>query len=169
MPSPQSVALCRDLSGQRRTTTDPTAAGFCLVMKGSGVRVPSSALRSFPANAVVPPRRPAEPGPVWGLHGVQKPGPRRSIRVPRGLRLEGGFIAARATGVAEIAMAQMPLPFSSGDDAYLTVAEAAARLSCCERTIRRAIESGALRTGRIRGGHRSRGAWRIRPVWLRRT
>jgi excisionase family DNA binding protein len=80
--------------------------------------------------------------------------------------LGGGFIAARATGVAEVAMTQLPLPLSSGDDAYLTVAETAARLSCCERTIRRAIESGALRAGRIRAGRRSRGAWRIRLVDL---
>jgi excisionase family DNA binding protein len=63
-------------------------------------------------------------------------------------------------------MTQLPLPLSSGDDAYLTVAEAAARLLCCERTIRRAIESGALRAGRIRDGRRSQGAWRIRPVDL---
>jgi hypothetical protein len=51
MPSPQSVALCRDLIGQRWTTTDPAAPGRALVMKGSGVRVPASALRSFPAEA----------------------------------------------------------------------------------------------------------------------
>jgi excisionase family DNA binding protein len=63
-------------------------------------------------------------------------------------------------------MTQLPLPLDSGDDAYLTIAEAAARLRCCQRTIRRAIESGALRAGRIRGGRRSRGAWRIRPVDL---
>jgi excisionase family DNA binding protein len=63
-------------------------------------------------------------------------------------------------------MSQLPLPLSSDDEAYLTVAEAAARLRCCERTIRRAIESGALRAGRVRGGRRSRGAWRIRPVDL---
>jgi excisionase family DNA binding protein len=63
-------------------------------------------------------------------------------------------------------MVQLPLPLSPGDDEYLTVAEAAARLRCCERTIRRAIESGTLRAGRVRGGRRSRGAWRIRPVDL---
>jgi excisionase family DNA binding protein len=63
-------------------------------------------------------------------------------------------------------MTQLPLPLDSGDDAYLTVAEAAERLRCCERTIRRAIESGALRAGRIRGGARSRGAWRLRPADL---
>src|SRR4051812_31111884 len=113
-------------------------------MKGSGVRVPASALRSFPANAVVPHQRPVEPGSVWGLHGVRKGGPEGSTRVPPGPQLAGGLIAACATEVAETAMTQLPLPLSSGDDAYLTVAEAAARLRCCERTIRRAIESGAL-------------------------
>jgi hypothetical protein len=131
-------------------------------MKGSGVRVPASALRSFPVNAVVPPQRPVEPGSVWGLHGVQTRGPEGSTRVRPGLKFEGGFIAARATEVAEIAMTQLALPLDSDDDAYLTIAEAAAAgLRCCERTIRRAIESGALRGGRIRGGRRSRGAWRI--------
>lgn len=67
-------------------------------------------------------------------------------------------------------MTQLPLPLSSVDDRppdeYLTVAEAAARLRCCERTIRRAIESGELRAGRVRGGRFSRGAWRISPVDL---
>ena len=53
---------------------------------------------------------------------------------------------------------------------YLTIAEAAERVRCCERTIRRAIESGALRAGRVRGARDSRGGYRIRPfdldAWL---
>jgi excisionase family DNA binding protein len=72
-------------------------------------------------------------------------------------------MAARAR---EVAMTQLPLPFPDGRDEYLTVAEAAVRLRCCERTIRRAIESGALRAGRVRGGRVSRGAWRIRAADL---
>lgn len=46
---------------------------------------------------------------------------------------------------------------------YLTIAEAAARVRCNERTIRRAIASGELRAGRVRGGGSSRGGYRIRP------
>ena len=49
---------------------------------------------------------------------------------------------------------------------YLTVAEAARRVRCCERTIRRAIDSGALRAGRIRGDRGRRGGWRIRTADL---
>jgi excisionase family DNA binding protein len=53
---------------------------------------------------------------------------------------------------------------------YLTIAEAARRVRCCKRTIRRAIDSGALRAGRIRGARGSRGGFRIRPadldVWM---
>ena len=63
-------------------------------------------------------------------------------------------------------MTQLPLPFPEERDEYLTVAEAALRLRCCERTIRRAIECGELRAGRVRGGRGSRGAWRIRPADL---
>src|SRR5688572_26051563 len=39
---------------------------------------------------------------------------------------------------------------------YLTIAEAARRVRCCERTIRRAIESGDLPAGRVRGGGSTR-------------
>ncbi|WP_196189315.1 helix-turn-helix domain-containing protein [Conexibacter sp. W3-3-2] len=46
---------------------------------------------------------------------------------------------------------------------YLTIAEAARRVRCCERTIRRAVDSGALRAGRVRATRFSRGAIRIRP------
>lgn len=74
-------------------------------------------------------------------------------------------------------MAQLPLPFSaeppggapSAPVEYLTVAEAAARLRCHERTIRRAIDCGALRAGRIRGGTGGgRPAYRIRVADLDR-
>lgn len=46
---------------------------------------------------------------------------------------------------------------------YLTLAEAARRVRCCERTLRRAVDSGALRAGRVRASKVSRGALRIRP------
>ncbi|MFL5845306.1 MAG: helix-turn-helix domain-containing protein [Solirubrobacteraceae bacterium] len=51
---------------------------------------------------------------------------------------------------------------------YLTVAEAAERVRCCERTIRRAILGGELRAGRVRGGGSTRGGYRIRPADLDR-
>src|SRR3954451_4818506 len=70
MSSPQSLELCRDLTGQDLTRGDGAAAGSALVMKGSGVRVPASALRSFPAKAVVPSQRLVHLGSAWGLHGV---------------------------------------------------------------------------------------------------
>lgn len=49
---------------------------------------------------------------------------------------------------------------------FLTIAEAARRVRCCERTVRRAIDSGALRAGRIGGARGSRGGYRIRPADL---
>jgi excisionase family DNA binding protein len=66
----------------------------------------------------------------------------------------------------ESPMTQLPLPIDEGPPEYVTVAEAAARLRCCERTIRRAIDSGALRAGRVRGADGSRGGWRIRSTDL---
>ncbi|MCW3002852.1 MAG: helix-turn-helix protein [Conexibacter sp.] len=62
-------------------------------------------------------------------------------------------------------MAQLSFPFPSDPDSpeseYLTVAEAAVRVHCCERTIRRAIDRGALRAGRVRGANPARGSYRI--------
>jgi excisionase family DNA binding protein len=55
---------------------------------------------------------------------------------------------------------------ASRDEEFLTIAEAAARVRCCERTIRRAIDSGALRAGKITGERFGRGAWRIKPADL---
>jgi excisionase family DNA binding protein len=49
---------------------------------------------------------------------------------------------------------------------FLTIAEAAQRVRCCERTIRGAIDSGALRAGRIHAIDGKRGGFRIRPVDL---
>ncbi len=49
---------------------------------------------------------------------------------------------------------------------FLTIAEAARRVRCCERTVRRAVDSGTLRAGRVRAGRFSRGAIRIRPADL---
>jgi excisionase family DNA binding protein len=71
-------------------------------------------------------------------------------------------------------MSQLELPFddepspeasSPGD---LTIAEAAERVRCHERTVRRAIDRGALRAGRVRGVNAARGAYRIRPIDLDR-
>ena len=45
---------------------------------------------------------------------------------------------------------------------FLTIAEAAQRVRCCERTIRRAIDSGALRAGRVHAVDGKRGGFRIR-------
>ncbi len=58
------------------------------------------------------------------------------------------------------------LPSSAAAFEYLTIAEAAQRVRCCERTIRRAIDTRALRAGRIRGERGSRGGFRIRPADL---
>jgi excisionase family DNA binding protein len=70
-----------------------------------------------------------------------------------------------------MSVTQLELPLAGAPPSpvvaeYLTIAEAAERVRCCERTIRRAIESGALRAGRIRGARDSRGGYRIRPADL---
>ncbi len=62
---------------------------------------------------------------------------------------------------------QLELPFAVSTETqlavdYLTIAEAARRVRCCERTIRRAIDSGVLRAGRVHSGRGSRGGFRIR-------
>src|SRR4051794_10852662 len=124
-------------------------------MMGSGVRVPPSASGQGPARADLFRFRPGVVGVNSGTDGVLEPGPLGSSPVPSWLRIGCGNIAARAR---EGAMTQLPLPFPEGGDEYLTVAEAALRLRCCERTIRRAIECGELRAGRVRGGRGSRGA-----------
>lgn len=66
---------------------------------------------------------------------------------------------------------QLEIPFVAANGAqlavdFLTIAEAARRVRCCERTIRRAIDSGVLRAGRVHSGRGSRGGFRIRPVDL---
>jgi excisionase family DNA binding protein len=69
-------------------------------------------------------------------------------------------------------MDQLPLPFDDGNPPwlaageFLTIAEAAERVRCNERTIRRAIDTGQLRAARVRGRSRSRGGYRIRPADL---
>lgn len=56
----------------------------------------------------------------------------------------------------------MPLQSAPAVDVeYLTIAAAAAAVRCCERTIRRAIDGGDLRAGRVRGRDGSRGGFRI--------
>jgi excisionase family DNA binding protein len=47
---------------------------------------------------------------------------------------------------------------------FLTIAEAAQRVRCCERTIRHAIDSGALRAGRINAVDGKRGRLPDPPV-----
>ena len=49
---------------------------------------------------------------------------------------------------------------------FLTIVEAAQRVRCCERTIRRAIDGGALRAGRIHAVDGKRGGFRIRRAHL---
>jgi excisionase family DNA binding protein len=49
---------------------------------------------------------------------------------------------------------------------FLTIAEAARRVRCCERTIRRAIDRLALRAGRIHAVDGKRGGFRIRAAGL---
>src|SRR3954452_17541500 len=111
-------------------------------MKGSGVRVSPSALRSLPASAVVPAIAQLIVDGLWGLSGVWNGGPEGSCEVHPSRKLGGG-----------------PLPLDEGPTEYLTVAEAAARLRCCERTIRRTSTSGCSPTthGR-RADERPRGA-----------
>jgi excisionase family DNA binding protein len=55
---------------------------------------------------------------------------------------------------------------SRAEHEFLTIAEAAQRVRCCERTLRRAIDSGALRAGRIRAVDGKGGGFRIRPADL---
>lgn len=62
---------------------------------------------------------------------------------------------------------QLEIPFVAATEPrleveYLTIAEAARRVRCCERTVRRAIDSGVLRAGRVHSGRGSRGGFRIR-------
>jgi excisionase family DNA binding protein len=61
----------------------------------------------------------------------------------------------------ELPLDAVTVPFVGAE--YLTIAESARRVRCCERTIRRAIDAGDLRAGRIRGRGGSRGGYRIRP------
>jgi excisionase family DNA binding protein len=72
---------------------------------------------------------------------------------------------------------QLSLPFPTDPDTgtdeprfaaveFLTIAEAAAVVRCCERTVRRAIDTGELRAGRLRGQPGSRGGFRIRRADL---
>jgi len=63
----------------------------------------------------------------------------------------------------QLSLPERPQPVAGE---FLTIAEAAQRLRCCERTIRRAIDSGALRAGKISGERFARGAWRIRVADL---
>lgn len=72
-------------------------------------------------------------------------------------------------------MVQLSFPMpddgrSGGRSAYVPVAEAAQELRCHERTIRRAINRGALRAGRVRGANAARRSWAHRredlDAWL---
>ena len=140
-----------------------------MVRKGSTVRVRQRASYKVPADAGIlffRGRLPLGPlGTRWVRTGPVAPvrrGPRQSV-----VGTFGGVLAPfQATVLAE--MAQLELPFPKGPEAHgepqwLTIAEAADSVRCCERTIRRAIDSGALRAGRIRGARGSRGTVRIRP------
>ena len=148
-----------------------------MVRKGSSVRVRWRASGEGPANAglllllgsVV--RR--APGQYRGsTRGSER------VRIGRRLRkLGGGDSATRATwaversprhGSARTATRRRHRPVRRSPST-LTIAEAARRVRCCERTIRRAIDAGDLRAGRIRGRGGSRGGYRIRPARSRRV
>ncbi len=116
----------------------------------------------------------------WGLFADRlggsvlgpEPDPVRSTEVrPGPLRAAAGGVwpPAPLPGVEAIILAQLEFPFdqhAAEPAAYLTIAEAAARVRCCERTVRRAIDTGALRAGVVRRDRGGRGAYRIRPADL---
>src|SRR5215207_2917728 len=133
-------------------------------MKGSGVRVPPSALREVPASSGFPSLAPDRVPGHWVRYWVRNEGPVRSTRVASA----GARCAPARSSRAEHTM-RGQLTFDLPDDgaqpavAFRTIAEAAAPVRCCERTIRRAIDSGALRAGRVAAVEGQRGGYRIRP------
>jgi excisionase family DNA binding protein len=69
-------------------------------------------------------------------------------------------------------MTKLGLPFDdetspeASSPGYLNVAEAAERVRCHEQTIRRAIDRGALRAGRVRGANAARArSGSVQPIW----
>ena len=132
-----------------------------MVRKGSPVRVRQRALCKGPANPGFCSFRGEGRSSHWVRYWVRN-------RVRNGL-LEGrsGPFEAPELGPcrARSGVIQLALDFpdeTPGVVDYLTIAEAAARIRCHERTIRRAIDSGDLRAGRIRTDRSKRGVFRIR-------
>src|SRR5688572_16728270 len=124
-----------------------------MVRKGSPVRVRQRALREVPAIAGASCVKASFRGiPAGSVLGPES-GPSGSFWVPS--RQE--FTDCGRLGRLGDMTTQLELPLAGAGASpasgleYLTIAEAARRVRCCERTIRRAIDSGALRAGRIRG------------------
>src|SRR4051794_6552178 len=117
-------------------------------MKGSPVRVRASACDESPALRGFLLFGLARQWRHWVCYWVRKLGPAASSRV-----VSGAMWARWCSSEAEDTMEEqlsfdVPGEVSPAPE-FLTIAEAAQRVRCCERTIRRAIDSGALRTGRI--------------------
>src|SRR5690242_6361140 len=127
-----------------------------MVRKGSPVRVRQRALREDPASAgSLLLTGPADPD-LAGPYRVRNTGPAGFVRVI----LSRFWSTSRGPSHASVrewgpscalsCMDQLQLPLSgpaASPPEFLTIAEAARRVQCCERTIRRAIDSGALRAG----------------------
>jgi excisionase family DNA binding protein len=158
----ESVSLALDRLDRPRMDV-----GRTLVMKGSGVRVPSSA----------PPKSAARPRfsrsgaervrRHWVRYWVRKRGSLASRQVPSGAFGAGAILRPRPSLGPEDTMDDQ-LTFgvvgdggASPPPAFLTIAEAAKRVRCCERTIRRAIDNGALRAGTVPAVVGTRGGSRI--------
>src|SRR4051812_429795 len=141
-----------------------------MVRKGSPVRVRQRALRVLPASAANPEPFAARASSLVGPQWVRNRDAWCPVESTRGRRLVHARGRSGAPRATDLVVAQLSLPFASEPSDprpdYLTIAEAAASLRCCERTIRRAIARGALRAGKVRGGEGSRGAYRIRRADL---
>ncbi len=132
-----------------------------MVRKGSPVRVRTRALYEGPAHPAFYVNRPEPPDGLAGQYRVSETGLNGSARVAR-WAIEGGRFTPLGLSTHRATMSgdQLELPFIAANEAqpavdFLTIAEAARRERCCERTIRRAIESGVLRAGRVHSGRGS--------------
>src|SRR5262249_754391 len=139
------------------------------------VRVRWRALGEGPANA----GSFSSTGPVAGRHRVSwrvcYSGFFGFARMTLERNWEGGKPALarhgekrRAPTMSQMSLSQLPddqppprSPRPSRPGEYLTIAEAAEAVRCCERTIRRAIDNGDLRAGKVRSQDGHRGGFRI--------
>src|SRR4051794_26180458 len=117
-----------------------------MVRKGSPVRVRKRALREDPASAGSSSLTGKTATELAGQYRVRNSG---LIEWQRAY--SGPFGAGHAVRRALRCVEQLQLSLSERPAAaeLLTIAEAARRVRCCERTIRRAIDSGALCAGKI--------------------